>query len=285
MLSQVQVYGAKFFSTVDLQSAFFLIPLDSINTEITSFFADCGNNTRSWGKNLTGRYRYERLVMGCQTSSSVLNKTMEITLRCLPFGKIYCDDLLITSKPQANLFGHLRTVFQRIWRFGIKLAADECKLFQQHIEFLAYKTDKEGIRPDKDKIKIVKDMLPPQTVKEIRQTLHFFNFYKIFVPNYLFHSNKLTSLTRKNSKWKGGILSPESQERFQQLKMALLKAPTLNNPDLSKSLHLLTNASKGTQEISDMIGWALVQEGRVERQWNPISFGSRVLTKSEQNFL
>ena len=32
------------------------------------------------------------MTMGCQTSSSVFNKAMEITLRGLTFVKIYCDD-------------------------------------------------------------------------------------------------------------------------------------------------------------------------------------------------
>ena len=49
-------------------------------------------------------------------------------------------------------------------------------------------------------------------------------------------------------------------------------------------MHLLTDASKGTQEVSGMIGWALVQSGTSEGECNPISFESRVLTKSEQNY-
>ena len=33
-----------------------------------------------------------------------------------------------------------------------------------------------GIRPEKDKLKIIKDMQPPQTVNEIRQPLGFLSF-------------------------------------------------------------------------------------------------------------
>ena len=43
-------------------------------------------------------------------------------------------------------------------KFGIKLAAEKFKLFQTHIEFLGYKTDKDGIRPEADKLGIIKIM-------------------------------------------------------------------------------------------------------------------------------
>ena len=92
---------------------------------------------------------------------------MEETLRGLPLVKIYCDDLLIISRTRAEHFLHLRSVLQRIKRFGIRLAADKCKLFQKHIEFLGYKIDEDGITPEKDKLKIIKDMLAPQTVSHL----------------------------------------------------------------------------------------------------------------------
>lgn len=184
MLSEVQIYGSTVFSTIDLQSAFFSIPLDQESSEITAFFANCENNVSSWGENLTGIYKYNRLVMGCQTSSSVLNKAMEITLHELPFVKVYCDDLLIISRTRPEHLNHLRLVFERIREYGVKLAAEKCQLFQTHIEFLGYKIDANEIFPAKDKLKIIQDVQPPRTVKEIRQTLGFFNFYKMFVPNY-----------------------------------------------------------------------------------------------------
>ena len=218
--------------------------------------------------------------MGCQTTISVLNKETEITLRGLLAVEKYYDDLLIISRKRTEHFTHLRSVFQRIRNFDIKLAADKCKLLQKHMEFLGYKNNETGIRPEKDTLKIISDTQAPQTVKEIRQTLGFFTFYKMFVPYYSFFSNKLTFLTRKNSKCKGGFLPLENQKTFQQLKMALLPAPTLNNPDISKPLHLFTDANKGTHKVSGMIRWALVQARDKEEEWYPISFGSWVLTKS-----
>ena len=91
---------------------------------------------------------------------------MEITLRGLPSVQIYCDDLLIISRTRTEHLALLRGVIQRIKNFGIKLIADKCKLFQKHIEFLAYKIDENGIRPERDELKIIKYMQAPQTVKK-----------------------------------------------------------------------------------------------------------------------
>lgn len=49
---------------------------------------------------------------------------------------------------------------------------------------------------------------------------------------------------------------------------------------------MLTDASKGSKidNVSGVIEWALVQKGDKEDDWRPISFGSRVLTKTEMNY-
>ena len=72
MFSEVQVCGAKTFSAVDLQSSFFSIAPDHINSEITAFFADCGNNISLWGENLTCRSNYDRLVMDVKIVAACL---------------------------------------------------------------------------------------------------------------------------------------------------------------------------------------------------------------------
>ena len=90
-------------------------------------------------------------------------------------------------------------------------------------------------------------MLPPTTtIKEIRKVLGFFNFFRMFIPNYSYYSTRLSGLTRKNSTWKEKTPIPEgSLQAFKHLKDSLLRAPTLNNPDPRKAFFMFTDASKG----------------------------------------
>ena len=101
-------------------------------------------------------------------------------------------------------------------------------------------------------------MKPPRTKAEIRSVLGLFNFFRQFVANYAAYSTKLTTLTRKNSKWKGGVLPEEAEKGFHHLKNALLSAPTIGNPRKGERMFLHTDASKGTSEKKGMIGWAVI---------------------------
>ena len=100
--------------------------------------------------------------------------------------------------------------------------------------------------------------------------------------NFSHFSSRLTSLTRKNATWKGGILPPGAADAFQHLKRALCCAPTLGNPLPDRRFYLHAVASKGTAQVSGMLGWAVTQK---DEKWRhlPLSFGSRVLQGHEEN--
>ena len=127
-------------------------------------------------------------------------------------------------------------------------------------------------------------MTYPVDVKGVRQFLGFCNFFQRFIPNYSLYSSRLSSLLRKNSKWSGKEEIPDSAtEGFDFLKETLLSCPTLNNPRADKPYYMFTDASKGTEEIVRMIGWAICQKGNEEDEWFPISFGSRTIRDAENN--
>ena len=80
LLSEVQAAGSKIFSCFDVQHAFFSIHYEETDMEPTTFYADCGTNVSSWGENLSGRWKYKRVVMGAQPSSAALYEVMTRTL-------------------------------------------------------------------------------------------------------------------------------------------------------------------------------------------------------------
>ena len=285
ILAEVQASGAKYFSTIDIQSAFFSIKYDPNTVEPTAFYADCGNNVASNGECLTGRWKFLRMIMGAQHSSSALFRAMSMILRGLPFVKVYCDDLLIYTKTREEHIKALGIIFARIAKFGVKLAAAKCNLLKTKLPFLGYVISGDQITPAEDKIAIVRNMLPPTTVKEIRKVLGFFNFFRMFIPNYSYFSSRLSGLTRKNGTWKEKTPIPEgSLKAFKHLKDSLLRAPTLNNPDPTKAFFLFTDASKGGAKFQGMIAWGVMQKGERNNQWNPIMFGGRSIRSHEENY-
>ena len=286
ILAEVQASGAQYFSTIDIQSAFFSIVYDPNTTEPTVFFAECGSNVASNGECLTGRWKFLRMIMGAQHSSSALFRAMSIILRGLPFVKVYCGDLLIFIVTREEHIRALGIVFARIAKFGVKLAAAKCSIMKVEVSFLGYIISGKEITPAKNKLAIVKDMTPPTTVKEIRQVLGFFNFFRMFIPNYPFFSTRLSGLTRRNSVWKEKTPLPEpALAAFKHLKESLPRAPTLGNPNPNLSFFLFTDASKGANKCQGMIAWGAMQKGNErENQWVPIMFGGRAIKTSEENY-
>ena len=169
ILAEVQASGAKYFSTIDIQSAFFSIMYDPETVEPTAFYADCGDNVASNGECLTGRWKFFRMIMGAQHSSSALFRAMSMILRGLPFVKVYCDDLLVFTKTREEHIKALGIIFARIAKFGVKLAAAKCNLLKTKLPILGYIISGDQITPAEDKIAIIRNMLPPTTVKEIRK--------------------------------------------------------------------------------------------------------------------
>lgn len=128
-------------------------------------------------------------------------------------------------------------------------------------------------------------MTYPVDVKGVRQFLGFCNFFQRFIPNYSLYSSRLSSLLRKNSKWNGKEEIPaHAKEGFDYLKETLLSCPTSNNPKADKAFYMFTDASKGTEDVVGMIGWAICQKGEKDDEWYPISFGSRTIRDAENNY-
>lgn len=148
--------------------------------------------------------------------------------------------------------------------------------------FLGSHVSKDGISPEVDKLKKIRDYTSPTTVTEIRSAVGLFSFFRQFVEKFSHFSSRLTFLTRKNATWKGGVLPLDATDAFQHLKRALCCVPTLGNPLPNRRFYLHADASKGTAQVSDMLGWAVTQKDEKGRHL-PLSFGSRVLQGHEEN--
>ena len=81
----------------------------------------------------------------------------------------------------------------------------------------------------------------PNSVKEIKQFLGLTGYYRKFVPRFADISRPLTTLTKKDAKFKW---TSACQKSFELLKEALCGEPVLKYADTSKPYTLYTDASK-----------------------------------------
>ena len=103
--------------------------------------------------------------------------------------------------------------------------------------------------PNPEKVKAVKDLQPPQTLKQLRSTLEILAYYRKFIPNFSKIAAPLYGQTKKhvqNKRDKTGKieLTEASAEAFEALKEAITKEPiVLHYPYWEQPFEIHTDAS------------------------------------------
>ncbi|EER16707.1 reverse transcriptase, putative, partial [Perkinsus marinus ATCC 50983] len=101
---QDDLKGARFFTSLDLKSGYWQVPVSAADIPKTAF---CPGN----GFPL---YEFLRMPFGLHDAPATFQKLMEDILGDLPFVKIYLDDILIFSPDMETHVRHLRVVFERL---------------------------------------------------------------------------------------------------------------------------------------------------------------------------
>ncbi|GFV93439.1 hypothetical protein TNCV_1987541 [Trichonephila clavipes] len=249
------LHGKKIFSKIDIFKAFHQIPIAECDIPKTAV-------TTPWGL-----YEYTHLCFGLVNAPQTFMRFMHEVLRGLTFCFVYLDDILCYSENAEEHRSHLRTIFQRLSSYGLKLNISKCVFGVTELIFLGHFITPDGIKPLPDNVQAVLDYKQPETVGSLRKFLGLLNFYRRFLPKaaeqqYLLSEFLKGSKGKKDSKplnW-----SSEAITAFQRCKQALADAALLAHPSPSAPLALHVDASDYA------IGGALHQV--VDSELQPLAF-------------
>lgn len=114
----------------------------------------------------------------------------------------------------------------------------KCSFACRRIEYLGHFIDKDGVSTNPKKIDAMQGWPIPTNIKQLWGFLGLMGYYRRFVKGYELLSKPLTDLLRKdNFGW-----SEHAQISFDQLKEAMISAPTLARPDFTKEFTVETDA-------------------------------------------
>ncbi|GFT90814.1 retrovirus-related Pol polyprotein from transposon 17.6 [Trichonephila clavipes] len=108
------LHGKKIFSKIDIFKAFHQIPIAECDIPKTAV-------TTPWGL-----YEYTHLCFGLVNAPQTSMRFMHEVLRGLPFCFVYLDDILCYSENAEEHRSQLRTIFQRLSSYGLKLNISKC---------------------------------------------------------------------------------------------------------------------------------------------------------------
>jgi len=259
------LYGAKYFSTIDLGNAFYQVELSDDSKLKTAF------STKS------SQYCFNRMPFGIAAAPATFQKLMNKVLGPLNWKEavVYLDDILIFSNSLKEHYKRIENVFEKIKEAGLKINPSKCHFLKEEIRFLGHQINANGIQTEKSKIEAIEKFESPKCVKKLRSFLGLTNYYRRFIKDYTKYSKVLESLcgsTQNKICW-----TNDCEEAFQNLKKELTKAPVLAFPDFSNEFILDTDAS------FDRIGAVLSQLDENGRE-KPIAYGSRAMNKHELGY-
>lgn len=283
--------GNSFFSTMDLTSGFYNIPLHEDDKKYTAFTTP------------VGLHEYNRLPQGlCNSPASFMRMMTRIfgeqnflSLLC------YLDDLMVFAPTEEIALQRLETVFGMLKKHNLKLSPKKCHFLRRSVKFLGHLITEGGVSTDPGKVEAITkitsaDLMCPDgvtpSVKKIQSFLGLIMWYQRFIENCSSLARPLFALTSGVKKARGvgrggapasrkltpDDWSPACEAALLALKEALLSNVVLAHPDFSRPFILATDAS------SEGLGAVLSQLSPGESRSRPIAFASKSLSRAQSRY-
>ena len=181
------MHGSSFYTSLDCQSGFWQVRMDPRDQDKTAFCTP------------DGLFEFTVMPFGLTNAPSTFQRLMTKVLDGLTykFVVVFIDDLSVFSKTWEEHLTHLRAVFDRLRKAGLRLNLAKSKFTRHEQKFLGFIVSQEGVKPDPGKIQAMLEFPTPQNVSDIRGFLGTTGFYRRFVQNYSALAHPLIRLTRK----------------------------------------------------------------------------------------
>ena len=185
---QDRLAGSSVFTTLDLQSGYWQLPVAPDDQAKTAFCPGSG----------MGLYQFHRMPFGLTGALGSFQRLMDCVLRGLSFATTYIDDVLIFSPTPEQHVYHLEQVLQRLQEAGLTLCGAKCQIGMSKVCYLGHIFDSDGMHPDPSKIKCVQDWPIPTTATMVKQFLGLASYYRRYIEKFADIAAPLHNLTKKD---------------------------------------------------------------------------------------
>lgn len=256
--------SSKYFSSIDLFSGFFQMPLEEKSKKYTAFI------TPGYGL-----WEFNCLPFGLCNAPSSFQQLTDTVLHGLKWSSVLCylDDVIIFSETIEEHLDKLKQVFDRLRKANLTIKTSKCEFLKEEIKILGHIINKSCITPDPEKLSSIENFPIPINKKKLQSFIGLCSFYRKFIKDFSKIAKPLFQLLEKDKKY---VWSSEQQKAFENLKDKLTKSPVLAHFNPKLDCELRADASR------DGLGVILLQE--VDGKMHPIAYASRTLTASEKNY-
>lgn len=183
---RTKLCGARFFTKLDLHSAFHHVRISERSRELTTFMAP------------NGAYRFKRLVFGVNCAPEIFQRLMEGILRGIVNVIVYIDDILIFASTLETLRKESKKVIKALENNNLTLNIDQ------------------------QKVKDVERFREPKSLSELKSFLGLASYVSTYISRFADLTEPLWRATGKNAfEW-----GTDQAAAFQKVKNAIINCTT-----------------------------------------------------------
>ncbi|RMC16776.1 hypothetical protein DUI87_06370 [Hirundo rustica rustica] len=231
------------FTVLDLKDAFFCLPIHEDSQKIFAF---------EWENPKSGRksqLTWSVLPQGFKNSPTLFGEQLAKDLESWEAppeeGKLlqYVDDILIATRMKEACVAWTVSLLNFLGLQGYRVSKKKAQVVKQKVIYLGYEISAGQQTLGQDRKEAICQTPRPQTVKELRTFLGMTGWCRLWIHSYGLLVKPLYALItngNRNLQW-----TKEAMQAFHQLKNALMSAPAVGLPNVSKPFFLFSHEKQG----------------------------------------
>ncbi|KAG2217132.1 hypothetical protein INT45_011915 [Circinella minor] len=182
-----KLHGSKYFSTLDLRSGYWQLPMDPNSMCKTAFSAN-GN-----------LYEFRCLPYGCTNGPASFQRCMHYILQGQQDCMVYLDDILLHTRGFQEHITRIDELLALLNKHNLRLSPKKCHFLQTEVRYLGFIITGDGINPDPTKVETIANWPIPKNSKDVSKFIGFCAFHHRFLYNLSATAAPLYKLLRKSS--------------------------------------------------------------------------------------
>ena len=146
-----------------------------------------------------GRYRWLKLPFGIKSAPEMYQRAMDEMLKGIDHPYAIMDDILVAG---CGDISHHDSVLEKVLysakSYNLKLKFDKVRVPKQQVLYVGYIISAEGLKPDPEKVRAMKEMPPPTAKEDVRWFLGSIQYLAKFLAMLAEVETPLRELTKKD---------------------------------------------------------------------------------------